>query len=165
MARVWRDGQKKTVHIYRLLTAGKEKKKASNQAEYLLKPSMMWSFTCKSVSFLPRHYWGAYISETGVQTGAVRDCGWLGESSRTHKLLHQRAARSFQPDGHAVFDPWPAELQLQHGRLGQRYAQLKTIYDSSYSPEQKYSYLFKLLMLQLWNSKYFIQIWCKVAHN
>lgn len=23
MARVWRDGQKKTVHIYRLLTAGK----------------------------------------------------------------------------------------------------------------------------------------------
>lgn len=25
MARVWRDGQKKTVHIYRLLTAGQNK--------------------------------------------------------------------------------------------------------------------------------------------
>lgn len=76
---------------------------------------------CFKVLFLSlRHHWGAYISATGVQTGTLWNRGWHGERGRAHEFLHQWPARSFQPDGDALPDSWPAELWLRHGWHTQR---------------------------------------------
>lgn len=76
---------------------------------------------CFKVLFLSlRHHWGAYISATGVQTGTLWNRGWHGERGRAHEFLHQWPAKSFQPDGDALPDSWPAELWLRHGWHTQR---------------------------------------------
>lgn len=115
MARVWRDGQRKTVHIYRLLTAGQNTTTHKMRQEMLSYKLDWFAVWCLGVALSPRHNWGAYIPETGVQTGAFWDCGWPGQRGGAHQLLHQWTARSLQPDRHPVSNSRPAELQLRHG--------------------------------------------------
>lgn len=114
MARVWRDGQKKTCYIYRLLSVSKLRWEDSQKVGcvaghiiYGFHTFLICLLCALSISVTAdRDHRGEDPAEAGSQEGPEQLCGWWG-AGRGKALLSGRATRALLPQwGDYQWHPW-----------------------------------------------------------